>query len=63
MPAILSLTGLSHSERIVKARPDAMSKALVLGNKVAFGMVNAARRHYHQAADALARADPDWLGG
>jgi hypothetical protein len=35
--------------------------ALGLGNKVVFGMVNAARRHYHQAAEALARANPDWL--
>ncbi len=59
--AILSLTGISHSQRIVETRPDAMNKALVLGNKVAFGTVNAARRHDDQAAEALARADPDWL--
>jgi glucose 1-dehydrogenase len=59
--AILSLTGISHSERVVQTRPDAMNKALVLGNKVAFGTVNAARRHYYQAAEALGRADPDWL--
>ena len=59
--AIVSLTGISHSERVMETRPDAMNKALVLGNKVAFGTVNAARRHYDQAADALARADPAWL--
>jgi len=59
--AIISLTGLSHSKRVVETRPDAMNNALVLGNKVAFGTVNAARRHYDQAAEALAQADPDWL--
>ena len=26
-----------------------------------FGSVNANRRHYEQAAEALAKADPDWL--
>jgi hypothetical protein len=29
---------------------------------VVFGSVNANRRHYEQAADALAKADPKWLG-
>jgi glucose 1-dehydrogenase len=60
--AVISLTGLSHSERVMELQPEAMNKALVLGNKVVFGTVNAARRHYDQAAEALARADPDWLG-
>jgi threonine dehydrogenase-like Zn-dependent dehydrogenase len=59
--AIIALTGISHSERVVETQADAMNKALVLGNKVAFGTVNAARRHYDQAADALSRADPNWL--
>ena len=27
-----------------------------------FGSVNANRRHYEMAAQALASADPDWLG-
>jgi len=30
-------------------------------NGVVFGSVNANRRHYAQAADALARADVSWL--
>jgi hypothetical protein len=50
-----------HSQRIVEPRPDAINKALMLGNKVAFGTVNAAPRHDDQAAETLARADPDWL--
>jgi threonine dehydrogenase-like Zn-dependent dehydrogenase len=28
-----------------------------------FGSVNANRQHYHEAADALARADRNWLAG
>ena len=60
--AVVALTGLSHGERVVETRPDAMNNALVLGNKVIFGTVNAGRRHYDQAADALAQADPAWLG-
>ncbi|MGH9230491.1 MAG: glucose 1-dehydrogenase [Acidimicrobiales bacterium] len=60
--AVIALTGISHSERFVETQPDRMNKELVLGNKVAFGTVNAARRHYDQAAEALALAEPDWLG-
>ena len=35
---------------------------MVLENNVVFGTVNANRRHYQMAADALARADQHWLG-
>ncbi len=34
---------------------------MVLENTVLFGSVNAGRRHYQQAAEALAKADPAWL--
>jgi threonine dehydrogenase-like Zn-dependent dehydrogenase len=59
--AIVALTGIADSGQVIQATPDAMNRVLVLGNKVAFGSVNAARRHYEQAAVALARADPAWL--
>lgn len=59
--AVVALTGISHSERVGEAHLDAMNKDLVLGNKAVFGTVNAARRHYDQAAEALAAADPSWL--
>jgi threonine dehydrogenase-like Zn-dependent dehydrogenase len=59
--AVVALTGISHSERAGEAHLDALNKDLVLGNKAVFGAVNAARRHYDQAADALAAADPGWL--
>lgn len=57
--AIIALTGFSQSKRLVESKMDALNKALVLGNKVAFGTVNAARRRYDQAAEALARAKPE----
>ena len=60
--AVVALTGISHSDRAVETYPDEMNRALVLGNKVVFGTVNAARRHYAQAADALLKADRHWLG-
>jgi threonine dehydrogenase-like Zn-dependent dehydrogenase len=59
--AVVCLTGLSSGTTAAGTRPDAMNDALVLENKVAFGTVNAARHHYAQAAEALARADRDWL--
>lgn len=59
--AVVALTGISHSEHVAEARPDVLNKDLVLGNKAVFGTVNAARRHYDHAAEALARADPEWL--
>ncbi|MCL2768506.1 MAG: glucose 1-dehydrogenase [Solirubrobacterales bacterium] len=59
--AVIALTGISHSQRVAEARLDALNAEIVLGNKVVFGTVNAARRHHDQAAHALARADPSWL--
>jgi threonine dehydrogenase-like Zn-dependent dehydrogenase len=38
-----------------------LNRTLVLENDVIFGSVNANRRHYEAAAQALARADRDWL--
>jgi len=58
---IICLTGLAHGDAPIESKPGEMNNELVLGNKVAFGTVNAARRHYDQAAEALARADRGWL--
>jgi len=44
-------------------RATALNRNMVLGNMVLFGTVNAGRRHWEQAAIALAAADPGWLGG
>jgi threonine dehydrogenase-like Zn-dependent dehydrogenase len=59
--AVVALTGLAHDDRTISMQSGTINKELVYGNKVVFGSVNAARRHYDQAADALAQADPSWL--
>jgi hypothetical protein len=55
------LTGISSGGRTVPVDLAAVNKTMVLENDVVFGSVNANRRHYEQAADALAKADPKWL--
>jgi len=40
----------------------ALNRRTVLDNDAMFGSVNANRSHYEMAAQALARADKDWLG-
>jgi glucose 1-dehydrogenase len=59
--AVICLTGISSGTRTVTVGLDQVNKAMVLENTVLFGSVNAGRRHYQQAADALARADRSWL--
>ena len=59
--ATVCLTGVSPVGRKLCADPGAINNELVLENGVVFGSVNAARRHYEQAAQALARADAAWL--
>ena len=39
-----------------------LASAVVLKNNVVFGSVNANKRHWYKAAEALARADRSWLG-
>jgi threonine dehydrogenase-like Zn-dependent dehydrogenase len=60
--AIVCLTGISSGGRPVQADFSTLNKTMVLENDVIFGSVNANRRHYEMAADALAKADPKWLG-
>jgi threonine dehydrogenase-like Zn-dependent dehydrogenase len=58
---IVCLTGLSPAASDVKLEVAPWNQAMVLGNQVVFGTVNANRRHYQQAAEALARAGRSWL--
>ncbi|MGH2723495.1 MAG: glucose 1-dehydrogenase [Actinomycetota bacterium] len=58
---VVALTGLSGSDRILKVEADHLNQSLVLRNVALFGSVNANRRHYEQAARALAAADHGWL--
>jgi threonine dehydrogenase-like Zn-dependent dehydrogenase len=58
---VTCLTGISSGGRTIPADFGTLNKAMVLENDVVFGSVNANRRHYEFAADALAKADPKWL--
>lgn len=60
---IVCLTGVSSGGLTVAADPGALNRELVLENNVVFGSVNANRRHYQAAAEALAKADRSWLAG
>jgi threonine dehydrogenase-like Zn-dependent dehydrogenase len=60
---IVCLTGVSPTGRHLKIDAGAVNRDLVLENDAVVGSVNANLRHYHQAADALAKADPEWLAG
>jgi threonine dehydrogenase-like Zn-dependent dehydrogenase len=59
--AVICLTGLSSGTRQVTVGANEVNKEMVLENTVVFGSVNAGRRHYEQAAQALAEADLSWL--
>ncbi|MDQ3734037.1 MAG: glucose 1-dehydrogenase [Actinomycetota bacterium] len=58
---ILCLTGVSPAGRKLTIDAGALNRELVLENDAVVGSVNANRRHYGQAASALAKADLEWL--
>lgn len=58
---IVCLTGVSSGRHVVSIDGAGLNNELVLENNVVFGTVNANRRHYAQAAEALGKADPRWL--
>jgi threonine dehydrogenase-like Zn-dependent dehydrogenase len=58
--AIVCLTGVAAS-RNLSVDVGALNNELVLENDVVFGSVNANRRHFEQAVEALRAADQDWL--
>ncbi|WP_026181062.1 glucose 1-dehydrogenase [Demetria terragena] len=58
---ILVLTGISAPSPELIVDLGTVARDLVLGNGVVVGSVNANKRHYDQAASALAAADLDWL--
>jgi glucose 1-dehydrogenase len=60
---IVCLTGVSAAGAESVVDPGLLNRNMVLQNSVLFGSVNANRHHYELAAQALAKADPDWLGG
>jgi hypothetical protein len=58
---ITCLTGVSPAGAEARIDPGLLNRNMVLQNSVIFGSVNANRRHYELAAQALAQADPGWL--
>lgn len=58
---VVCLTGVSSGGRKLALDAAALGTGMVLENDVVFGTVNANRRHYERAAEALSRADPAWL--
>jgi len=59
---VLCLTGISSGGRTVGVDAGMLNREMVLENETVVGSVNANRRHYQAAADALAKADKAWLG-
>lgn len=55
------LAGVSSGARKVSLAASRFNDSMVLENDLVFGSVNANRRHYAAACDALAAADPAWL--
>jgi threonine dehydrogenase-like Zn-dependent dehydrogenase len=58
---ITCLTGVSPAGAEAIIDPGLLNRNMVLHNSVLFGSVNANRRHYELAAQALTQADPGWL--
>lgn len=59
--AIICLTGVGPPMVPDASAPTSIMTDAVLKNLVLFGSVNANRRHYHRAAQVLAKADRSWL--
>ncbi len=60
---VVCLTGVSAAGRAIEVDEGALNRSMVLANESVVGSVNANRRHYEDAAAALAKADRGWLSG
>jgi glucose 1-dehydrogenase len=58
---VICLLGVTSPGRTSDVDLGDMNGRIVLGNRVMFGSVNANRRHYEAAHQALLAADRDWL--
>jgi glucose 1-dehydrogenase len=58
---VVCLTGVSSGGHTLTVDEGALNRSMVLENVAVVGSVNANRRHYEAAADALAKADRSWL--
>jgi threonine dehydrogenase-like Zn-dependent dehydrogenase len=60
---VVCLTGVGSGGRTVGLPTADVASAMVLRNNVVVGSVNANKRHWYKAGEALARADRAWLAG
>jgi len=58
---VVCLTGVSSGGHTIAVDEGALNRSMVLENVAVVGSVNANKRHYEAAADALAKADRSWL--
>ncbi|MGB6971474.1 MAG: glucose 1-dehydrogenase [Desulfobulbales bacterium] len=58
---VVCLTGVGHGGSAPKIPTADIASSAVLKNIVVLGSVNANKRHWYKAAEALARADRAWL--
>jgi glucose 1-dehydrogenase len=58
---IVCLTGVGSGGRTYGLATADVATEMVLGNNVVVGSVNANKRHWYKAGEALVRADRDWL--
>lgn len=59
---VVCLTGVGSGGPPSGLAPADLAREVVLQNNVVVGSVNANRRHFYRAAEALAAADKTWLG-
>jgi threonine dehydrogenase-like Zn-dependent dehydrogenase len=60
---VVCLTGLGHGGVLPEVPIADFAACAVLKNNIVMGSVNANKRHWYKAAEALARADRAWLTG
>ncbi len=58
---LVCLIGVSSAGHALRVDMGLLNREIVLENELVFGSVNANRRHYELAAEALRRADHAWL--
>lgn len=59
---VVCLTGIGHGGAVPKIATANVATSAVLKNNIVFGSVNANKRYWFKAAEALTRADRAWLG-
>jgi threonine dehydrogenase-like Zn-dependent dehydrogenase len=59
---VLCLTGVSAGNRSIRIPADVINLQMVLGNRVAFGSVNANRRYFEMGVQHFQQAQQQWPG-